>query len=418
MTTSTEPDPATTNGDHLKSSVSAPALGGTGTSTTDTSTSTIGDTVSDWTGYLTVIAIVLAIVVPIGSSAFYALSGRADKRVTVVTMAANPDSAWHISGNVQVDGEPIRARISVIASDPQGNRYAPAPMWTDSVGHFALTDIPARLSRDTTVGPVSEVTVRARARESSDTSKSIAGEETLRLTGHARTRWVQLPPYMLLTVFVVFLMSVTIGLFHVTNLGGRRVQYYGSILLAFLLTGSVVSFISLGLRHVNATGTQGDVVALGFANVYKGTYVKDLSPEWLFSLTAPWQGTPVSAQSAASSPPVARGFGVPLWALLIAVSGAGLFTIRLVVKQVMKPVDLLNDADFRPRLQEVVLHQFYILFAPVGAVFVYQFLVIAGAASVETTVALAMLAAGVVLNTVLDRALHQAEEVVQENKAT
>jgi hypothetical protein len=84
----------------------------------------------------------------------------------------------------------------------------------------------------------------------------------------------------------------------------------------------------------------------------------------------------------------------------------------------MKPVDLLNDADFRPRLQEVVLHQFYILFAPVGAVFVYQFLVIAGAASVETTVALAMLAAGVVLNTVLDRALHQAEEVVQENKAT
>jgi hypothetical protein len=78
MTTSIEPDPPTTNGDHLKSPVSAPALGGTGTSTTDTSTSSIGDTVSDWTGYLTVIAIVLAIVVPIGSSAFYALSGRAD----------------------------------------------------------------------------------------------------------------------------------------------------------------------------------------------------------------------------------------------------------------------------------------------------------------------------------------------------
>ena len=317
-----------------------------------------------------------------------------------------------------MDGEAVRARVSVIASDPQGNRYAPSPVWTDSAGHFAFDTIPVRLARDTKAGPVSEVIVRARAREPGDTTKSIAGEETLRLTGHARTRWVQLPPFMLLTVFLVFIMSVALGLFQITKLGGRRVQYYSSITLAFVLTGAVVVFISLGLRAVNATFAQGDVIALGFANIYKGTYVKDLSPEWLFSLTTPSQAASDTLQAtAASAPSVARGFGVPLWALLIAVSGAGLFTIRLVVKQVLKPVDFLNDDDFRPRLQEVVLHQFYILFAPVGAVFVYQLLVIAGAASVETTVALAMLAAGVVLNSVLDRALSQAQAAVQEKNA-
>jgi len=29
------------------------------------------------------------------------------------------------------------------------------------------------------------------------------------------------------------------------------------------------------------------MTAIGFATVYHGTYVKDLEPEWVFSLTSP-----------------------------------------------------------------------------------------------------------------------------------
>jgi hypothetical protein len=212
---------------------------------------------------------------------------------------------------------------------------------------------------------------------------------------------------MLSSVVIIFLISILSAL--IQSRPGtivRKAQYYGTVILAFLLTLGVVVFISLGLRHVNLTGAQGDVISLGFANIYKGTYVKDLAPEWLFSLTAPWQ-------SGAAGDALARGFGAPLWALLLAVLGSGIFTIRLIVKQIRRPVAFGNNEQFRDRLQEVVRHQFYILFAPVGAVFVYQLLVVAGAASQPTTVAIAMLAAGLVLNSVLDRAVSAASGVVQ-----
>lgn len=54
-----------------------------------------------------------------------------------------------------------------------------------------------------------------------------------------------------------------------------------------------------------------------------------------------------------------------------------------------------------------------ILFAPVGAVFVYQFLVAAGAASAEATVAVTMLAAGIGLNALLDKAVKQFQDRIQ-----
>jgi hypothetical protein len=331
--------------------------------------------------------------------------GLADQKVAVVTSAVKADTVWLISGRVMYEDRGLRATVSAIASNNLGNRVAAPSEPTDTAGYFTLKPIRDRLSSDSTRGGLSEVTVFARGTRPGDTT-TVRGEETLRLTTQARTRWVRLPPSIMLTVVAIFLVSVVVGIWHTQTNIARRVQYYGTIALAFLLTTAVITFISLGLRRVNATGAEGDVIALGFANVYKGTYVKDMPPEWLFSLTAPWQ-------PATGTPQVARGFGAPLWALLLSVFGAGLFTMRLIVQQVKAPVDVTNLKEFRDRLQDVVLHQFYIFFAPVGAVFTYQLLVAGGAASVETTVALAMLAAGATLNALLDRAIAAAQSAVE-----
>jgi hypothetical protein len=354
---------------------------------------------------LTVLMMVGSIVVP----AVYNYLGFAEQKVTVVTTAVKADSArWLLTGRVLYDGEPMTARVSVIVSNSLGNRVAPASVSTDTAGYFAFPPIDERLARDSVHGAASEVTVMVRGKSPRDTT-IVRAEESLRLSKEARTRWVRLPPSMLLTVVVIFVVSVIVGIWNTHTALGRNVQYYGTIALAFLLTGSVIVFISLGLRLVNLTGAEGDVITLGFANMFKGTYVKDIPQEWLFSLTAP-------AQPATGTPQLARGFGAPLWALLVSVFGSGLFTIRLIVRQVKSPVDVNNVRQFRDRLQEVVLHQFYIFFAPLGAVFIYQLLVAAGAASVETTVAIAMLAAGAALNGLLDRALNAVQNAVDERK--
>jgi hypothetical protein len=67
------------------------------------------------------------------------------------------------------------------------------------------------------------------------------------------------------------------------------------------------------------------------------------------------------------------------------------------VKQVTDPINFQDDKNYCERNGELLRHQFYILFAPLGAVVVYQFLVAAGAASAQITVALAMMGAGAAL---------------------
>ena len=361
---------------------------------------------SAWMG----VFVLFLMATPIVGSAIYNVLGLKDQKVVVVTSAVKSDSVWSLSGRVLYDGEPMIARVSAVVSNSLGNRFAPASVTTDSAGYFALAPVRDRLSSDSARGAASEVLVMARGRSPHDTV-TVRGEETLRLSNQSRTRWVRLPPSILGTVVAIFIVSVIVGIWQAHTDIGKKVQYYGTIALAFLLTVALIVFISMGLRGVNLTGGEGDVIALGFANIYKGTYVKDIPPEWLFSLTAPWQAVPGPTQ-------LARGFGAPLWALLLAVVGSGLYTIRLIVQQVHSPVDINDLTKFRARLQEVVQHQFYIFFAPVGAVFVYQLLVISGAASVETTVAIAMLAAGAVLNALLDRALVAAQRAVEERQRT
>jgi hypothetical protein len=127
------------------------------------------------------------------------------------------------------------------------------------------------------------------------------------------------------------------------------------------------------------------------------------------------------------------GFGVPLWVLLIAVVGAGLLTVSIIVSEIKnrpkfylieealvkkrsmdaKSAEAKELTEFRSRLERIIRHQFNILFSPIGAIFVYQLLVIADAAVNSVTVALAAFGAGASLNLILDRAISYAEDAIK-----
>ena len=130
----------------------------------------------------------------------------------------------------------------------------------------------------------------------------------------------------------------------------------------------LVVYLSLGFRHVNSTGKKGEVLSLGFASIYHGTYVKEAQPEWLFSLTAPWDASlgPSGAPSEA-----VLGFGAPLCVLLLSVLGAGLLTLGLIVKEITNKPDFKNDAEVRGWEETIVRHQFVHCFRAVLCVIVY-----------------------------------------------
>jgi hypothetical protein len=139
--------------------------------------------------------------------------------------------------------------------------------------------------------------------------------------------------------------------------------------LAFFFTRTMIGYISLGLRWVNLNGGDNEIISLGFANVYRGTYVKEVSDEWLVSLTSP------------SHQGVSKGFGVPLWLVLVSVLGTGVYTISIIVRNIKDRVDFKDVQKVRDRIEDIVRHQFYILFSPLCAALVYQLLVTAGAAN-------------------------------------
>jgi len=85
-------------------------------------------------------------------------------------------------------------------------------------------------------------------------------------------------------------------------------------------------------------------------------------------------------------------------------------TVGLIVDEITKagevsrmtPAD--QPAEIRKHVQAIVQHQFFILFAPVTAIFVYQTLVAGSAAASTFTVGLAALGAGPSLSALLTKA--------------
>jgi hypothetical protein len=278
------------------------------------------------------------------------------------------------------------------------------------------------------------------------------------IVGQGSLRRVKFSSWGLIVPAGIFVVSMIIAF-----LGeGARWAYKLAMASAFILTGVMILAISAGLSYVHSTGEKNEILSLGFASLFRGQYVEQAEPEWLFSLTAPRAlpssptealttlgkspdatataagaaappggeagrdrrppGTlpPANAQVPAMDanagsqerpdPPLVRGFGAPLWVLLLAVIGVGLRTMSIIVNEISHEPDFTDQQAVRCRIELIVRHQFFMLFAPLGAIFVYQFLVMAESASQPSTVALVSLGAGLTLTTLIEKALATATQ--------
>ena len=207
----------------------------------------------------------------------------------------------------------------------------------------------------------------------------------------------------------LFLLGLAVAFKRANTADERRRKHTLSTILAIAFTLAMIGTIALGLMFVHTLEEHVDILSLGYGYVFWGTYV-DMGDhphqQWIFSFTTPPHL--VGEQDAS------HGFGAPLWVILLAVIGAALATVQLIIAKTRETLSYEDKDvdDFRARIQGIVEHQFFILFAPLGAIFVYQMLVAGEAANQHLTVALAALGSGPAVNFVLARAFGAAQKLV------
>jgi len=299
--------------------------------------------------------------------------------------------------------------VWVVVRDARGNRNSPTGVTTNAQGRFTIDAVPLDILGDT----VTAATVYARL---ADDSGEYRGEESVALAGGRQLRHVSLSGWSIAYVPGVFLASILLAFVNVS----LRLKHNLSLVLALAFTVIMIFALSVALSLVNTSAQTGDVLSLGFASIFHGTYVDGGAPEWIFSFTSPGQAIGVAGEgeSAAAAAQAVTGFGAPLWVLLLGVVGAALKTVQIIVREITDRPDYdeskpENVEAVRTHIQEIVRHQFYILFAPLGAVFVYQALVVGEAANNAFTVAIAALGAGVSLNALLEAAINRATQAAR-----
>jgi hypothetical protein len=334
----------------------------------------------------------------------------------VASLIPQSPERWSMRGRVFRDGQPVhQALIWVILRDAKGNRDAPDATTTDETGGFLIDPVPTTIAGH----PVRETIVHARDRSPRSWIRTLlspppTGEELL-VIGHGPLRRVQVSMWALIILPAMFFCGLLFAI-----LGeGRRWQYVLSITFAFLLTAGVLMAISAGLSYVHTSGDKNEILSLGFASLFRGRYVKDVEPEWLFSLTAPREpsrgpGVGLPALEGEPASALVHGFGAPLWVLLLAVVGAGLMTVSILVNEITHRPSFHEPAAIRRQIELIVRHQLLILFAPLGAIVVYQILVIASLATQPVAVAIISLGAGLTLTALLDKAVRAALGFLQQ----
>jgi len=326
---------------------------------------------------------------------------------------SNEGRFYNLEGTIMHDGNPVdTALVWLVLMDGNGNERSPVPpsCRTDSIGGFRFDSILVRenamvVNTQRTAGPSVEVS-RRDIQEISIYAKSkypeMKGKKIVRIISGG-TRLSRIEKETVIYLPVILIISILFPFI----IKSYRIKYLSSIITAIFLSGGMIVTIVLGISFTS-TLNKGEIVSLGFAHIAQN------NNEWLFCLTSPLN----LGQS---------GFWVPLWVLLLSVIGASLFTVLIIVNQIKDRPDFtkLEKPDgpdgeelkkFQKIIKEIVLHQFYMLFSPLGSVFVYQLLVIGDAATKPVTVAIAALASGPALNLILDRAINKIEEIIGNNK--
>ena len=342
---------------------------------------------------------------------------------------------WEMHGRILNDGNPVEnASVWIILGDGKNNEDSPPAVLTNRQGGFRIQSIPRYFGKHDTIpaesvirkkrtedeyvkgaGPeisnkVKEVKIFAIAqiKENDNKAEVIRGEKVQIAGRDDSKKIIQIPYNHLVFLPTIFLISIIIPFLRLSS----RLKYNFSIILAFLFSVALIVAISRGISIVSPSDTE-EILSLGFVNIFWGTYVPEGQAEWLFSLTS------------ATSTENLSGFGVPLWVLLLSVIGSSLFTLLIIVSEIKERPDFAklkadppNEAEvkkFREKIENIVRHQFYMLFSPLGAIFVYQLMVAAGAVGQPITVAIAALGAGSTMNLLLDKAVLASKKALDKS---
>ena len=356
-------------------------------------------------------------------------------------------NTWSMRGRILNDGDPVAdAKVWAVLDGEGSNEDSPPAVTTNQQGGFMIDSLPRyfgvatsgstltntnrdesgnenrlRAGTETKI-KVREIRIYAKAQmtnsgEGVDNSNNLRGKEVLTLIGKESKQIVTVTINQILFLPTVFLISILIPFLRMSP----QLKYRFSLALAFLFTVALIVAISRGINFVS-TSEDSKILSFGFLHIFQGTYVPGVPAEWLFSFTSP--GDTINT----------GGFGVPLWVLLLSVIGSSLFTVLIIVSEIkdrpnfkLLTDELVGDEKlnkqreeelkkFNAKIEDVVRHQFYMLFSPLGAIFVYQLMVLADAVGQPITVAIAALGAGSSMNIILDKAVSLSKSALEKVK--
>ncbi len=322
--------------------------------------------------------------------------------------AATPRTGLQVLGRVISNGEPAGdVKVWTILRDESGNRASPPAVKTNAAGEFqfepfALPDEPDKAG----------IEVRTYAVKESDSwlRSTRTGECVVSLGGASSGRFIRRLAFPM--VFVSLVLASTLLLAFLVR--WTRLRYYGLVITSILMPVAVIWTIASFQEKITQGLRSQEVLDLGFAKIFEGRYVKDVAPAIVLSLTAAPTVRSQTGEGAAKEPDITNGFGAPIWVVLVAVVGSALMMFSLIVREIKTTVsfDPAKATDLHERINTLVQHQLFVVFAPLGGIFVYQGLVVGQAASEPVTVALAALGAGATLNALLAVAVQRAEGVL------
>lgn len=368
-------------------------------------------------------------------------------------------SLWTIAGRVLDRGEGVEnALVWAIVNTKCGQQLAPNSTMTDQNGDFKISFTGSgcnSISDLQSANAVIQATKTTRgwfhwmdSKQEGRCAISIDDRVLSKKYEHAKATWsLGLIASWFIVCFVLALSAPTLQSKYV------KLNYKTSVFLTFGSSMAIILAFYFAIEDLvkDPSATNGEVVTLGFANIYRGQFSDTRSPELIVSLGMPPRVFPESDPSCSDvknssvmrpipeaslnsgttsvdpNSPTRRPiedasfnsgeFGAPLWVIVLSVLGASLLTVTILLEEIGSPVDFTNLQTLYSKRRALAQQQISILFAPLGGIFIFQALLTAGAADKPLTVAIAAFGAGATTNVLLTRAVNAARNVLNADQS-
>ena len=314
-----------------------------------------------------------------------------------------------VYARVLVEGYPMDSvQVWAVARDVSGNSFCPETALSGNDGCVDLGPIPTVIGPDMSIR-ISRIKVQACYHDGG--MQTINESVVLRMDRPKNSVNISVSKNECLVLGLIFLVSILVAIVRTKWKWLQQAKYTILVILTLLMCAGVIYVFMEGAKVVDTLEqeTGSTSVSLGFVQMVKASYFPDRSPdEWIVALTAPEGET--------------LGFGAPLWVILVSVVGAVLISTGVIIKSLRSLAESVSGStstevpkmDIQAEVHKLVKHQLFILFAPIGAIFLYQIMLLTGTAEENLTVGVAALAAGGGLGLLLRKAHKAVTKLLDE----